>query len=258
MFFGEASMRPLQTDLSIFNKFEFERPPVGVKFLYFEPEGIQRLDRSLAFCETIKEAQRGGSPFYFAKENDACFGKVSLGMEEMALWGKGGEFGSALEIFQEPRANARIYQYVPRFPDGTVNYVALSSLDKLTFEPDLLILVATPSQAEIVLRAMSYSTGEIWESKTTGVLGCAWIFVYPYQSGKINYMPTRMTFCAKALQPFPEGWILLSIPWDWISVITQNLKEMKWVLPSYTDGREKYMKRKDSLIAELDQKSANL
>jgi uncharacterized protein (DUF169 family) len=124
----------------------------------------------------------------------------------MSLWDKAGEFGVALEIFQEPRANARIYQYVPQFPEGTVNYVAVSSLDKLTFDPDLLILVATPAQVEIVLRAMSYSTGEIWESKTTGVLGCAWIFVYPYQSGKINYMPTGMTFWGKALQQFPEGY----------------------------------------------------
>lgn len=250
-------MRPLQTDLSIFNKFRFEKPPVGVKFLYFKPKRVQRLDKSLAFCEMVKEAQQRGSPFYFAKENEDCFGKVSLGMQEMSSWGKGGELGASLEIFQEPRANARIYQYVPKFPAGTVNYVALSSLDKLTFEPDLLVLMATPSQTEVVLRAMSYSTGQIWESKTTGVLGCAWIFVYPYQSGKINYVPTGMTFCGKSLQPYPEGWIQISIPWDWIPVITQNLKEMKWVLPSYTDGRAKYAKRRDRLIAELDRKSVN-
>jgi len=250
-------MRPLQTDLSIFNKLKFEKPPVGFKFLYFKPEGIKQIDKRLAFCEMIKEAQQRESPFYFAKENEDCFGTVSLGMELMSSWGKGGEFGAALEIFQEPRANARIYQYVPKFPEGTVNYVAVSALDKLTFDPDILILVATPAQAEIVLRAMSYSTGEIWESKTTGVLGCAWIFVYPYQSGKINYVPTGMTFCGKALQRFPEGGILISIPWDWIPTITQNLKEMKWVLPSYTDGREKYLKRRDNCIAKLTQKSAN-
>ncbi|NWF77381.1 MAG: DUF169 domain-containing protein [Chloroflexi bacterium] len=250
-------MRPLQTDLSVFNKFKFEKPPIGVKFQYFKPEGIPRLDKSLAFCEMIKEAQRIRTPFYFTKENENCFGKVPLGMQKVASWGEGGEFGASLEIFQEPRANARIYQYVPKFPEGTVNYVALSSLDKLTFEPDLLILIATPSQAEIVLRAMSYSTGQLWESKVTGVLGCAWIFVYPYKSGRINYMPTGITFCAKALEPIPEGWILISIPWDWLPIITQNLKEMKWVLPSYSEGRERYLKRKESLIAKLTRKAEN-
>lgn len=250
-------MRPLQTDLSIFNKFKFEKPPVGVKFLYFKPERTQQLDKRLAFCEMIKEAQQRESPFYFAKENEDCFGRVSLGMEQMSSWGKGGEFGPGLEIFQEPRANARIYQYVPKFPEGTVNYVALSSLDKLTFEPDLLILVATPIQAEIVLRAMSYSTGEIWESKTTGVLGCAWIFVYPYQSGKINHTVTGMSFGMKAKEVFPEGWILISIPYNWIPILTQNLKEMKWVLPSYTEGRKKFYERKGRVIEESVKESMN-
>lgn len=250
-------MRPLQTDLSIFNRFKFEKPPVGVKFLYFKPKRILQLDKSLALCEMIREAQQRRTPFYFTKENENCFGKVPLGMEEMPSWGKGGELGPGFRIFQEPRANTRIYKYVPKFPAGTVNYVALSSLDELTFEPDLLILMATPSQAEIVLRAMSYSTGQIWESKTMGVLGCAWIFVYPYQSGQINYLLTGLSFGMKAHEVFPEGWILISIPWDWMPIITQNLKGMNWVLPSYTDGREKYLKRKEKLIEKLTKKSAN-
>ena len=250
-------MRPLQTDLSIFNRFKFEKPPVGVKFMFFKPEGIEPIDKKLPACEMLKEAQQRGTPFYFTKENEDCLGKVPLGMEEMPPWGECGEFGPEFEIYQEPRANFRIHQDLPKFPKGTVNYVAVSSLDKLTFEPDLLILMATPSQAEIVLRAMSYSTGEIWESKTTGVLVCAWLYVYPYQSGKVNHTVTGMSFGMKAREVFPEGWILISIPYNWIPIITQNLKEMKWILPSYTDGRKKYLKRRDSLITKLTQKSEN-
>jgi len=225
--------------------------------MFFKPEGIEPIDKKLPACEMLKEAQQRGTPFYFTKENEDCLGKVPLGMEEMPPWGECGEFGPEFEIYQEPRANFRIHQDLPKFPKGTVNYVAVSSLDKLTFEPDLLILMATPSQAEIVLRAMSYSTGEIWESKTTGVLVCAWLYVYPYQSGKVNHTVTGMSFGMKAREVFPEGWILISIPYNWIPIITQNLKEMKWILPSYTDGREKYLKRRDSLITKLTQKSEN-
>ena len=250
-------MRPLQTDLSIFDRFGFEKPPVGVKFLYFKPKGVRQLGKSMAFCEMVGEAQRRRTPFYLSKENENCFGKVVLGMEEMSSWGKAGELGPGFEIFQEPRANTRIYRYVPMFPVGTVNYVVFSRLDKLTFEPDLLILMATASQAEIVLRAMSYSTGEVWESKTMSVLGCAWVFIYPYQTGKINYVPTGLTFGMKAHEVFPEGWILMSIPWDWMPIITQNLREMKWVLPSYAEGREKYLKRMARLIDDLTKRSAN-
>lgn len=250
-------MRPLQIDLSIFEKFKFEYPPVGMNFLFHKPEGIEQIDKALPFCGMVAEAQQRGTPFYFTKDNESCFGTLPLGMEDMPPIAESGQVGIKLEIFQEPRANTRLYLELPRFPKGTVNYVAVSSLDKLTFEPDLLILMATPSQAEIVLRSMSYSTGEVWESKKTGVLGCAWIFVYPYQSGKVNHTVTGMSFGMKAHAVFPEGWILISIPWDWIPIIIQNLKEMKWVLPSYTEGRGKFEERMRKMMEELVQESQN-
>ena len=254
---GGAKMRPLTQDLSIFNKFKFENPPVGVKFLFFRPEGIEQLDKSMAICEMIKEAQQRGAPFYFAKENEDCFGRMVLGMEDTPNFAESGQIGLELEIFQEPRANSRLYQYITKLAKGTVNYVAFSSLDKLTFEPDLLILLTTPSQAEIVLRAMSYSTGELWDPKATPVLGCSWLFTYPYQSGKVNYTVTGLAFGSKAKEVFPEGWMLISIPYNWIPIITQNLKEMNWVPPSYTDGKEKFKEREQRVVEGLAKESQN-
>jgi uncharacterized protein (DUF169 family) len=163
-------MQPLTQDLSIYNKFNFERPPVAVKFLITRPEGVEQLDKTMAVCEMIKEAQQRGNPFYISKDNEDCFGKAALGMEELPPFAKFGLIGIEHEIFQEPRANSSIYQYISRFEKGVVNYVVFSTLDKLTFDPDLLILVTSVSQAEIVLRAMSYSTGELREAKSTSVL----------------------------------------------------------------------------------------
>ena len=250
-------MKPLIHDLSVFSKFKFEKPPVGVRFMINRPEGIEPLDKTLPFCQMIREAQERGAPFYFTKENEDCFGTMVLGMEDGPPFVEAGLLGEKFEIFQDARANKRLYQYVPKFTRGTVNYVVLSPLDKMTFEPDLLILMATPSQAEIVLRAMSYTTGEVWETKKTGVLGCAWLYAYPYMSGKVNHMVTGMSFGMKAKEVFPEGWIMVSIPWDKIPVITQSLQEMKWVLPSYTEGREKFYKRKARVIEESMKEAAN-
>ncbi len=250
-------MRPLTQDLSIYNKFNFENPPVGVKFLLTRPEGIEQIDKTLPFCEMIKEAQRREAPFYFTKENENCVGSIVLGMEEMLPFVEGGLVGPELEIYQEARANNKIYQYTPKFKKGVVNYVVFSRLDKLSFEPDLLIITATPSQAEIVMRAMSYSTGELWDPKLTPVLGCAWLYAHPFLNGKVNYMITGMTFGMKAKQSFEEGWILISIPYNWIPTITQNLKEIKWVLPSYAEGREKFLKREEAIFKKLEQDTQN-
>jgi len=248
-------MRPLTQDLSIFKKFNFEKPPVGVKFLYRKPKGIKPLDKRMAICEMIKEAQQSDASFYFTKENEDCFGTMICGMMDTPSFAAGGQMGIELEIFQDARANSNLYQHIIKLPKGTVKYVVFSPLDKLTFDPDLLILLATTKQGEIVLRAMSYSTGELWASKGTGVLGCAWIFTYPYQSGKVNYTVTGLVFGTKSKEVFPEGMLLISIPYHWIPTITQNLKEMKWVLPSFTDGREKFKKREEAILTKLAQEN---
>jgi len=251
-------MRSLKSDLSVYKKFNFEKPPVGVKFLLGKPEGIAQIDKVLPFCEMLKEAQLRKTPFYFSKENENCVGKVILGMEEMQPHVEGGLIGPKFGIFQDARANNKIYQYIPKFQKGIVNFVAFSTLDQLTFEPDLLILTAKPRQAEIVLRAMSYSTGELWDPKATSVLGCAWLYAHPFLSGKVNYTITGLAFGMIAKQIFEEGWMLISIPYNWIPTITRNLEEMEWVLPSYTDGREKFLQREQIVFNEAAQESRKI
>jgi len=49
-------------DYSIFDRFNFERKPVGVSFSLKKPEGIRQLDKSLGVCEMFKEAQTS-APF---------------------------------------------------------------------------------------------------------------------------------------------------------------------------------------------------
>lgn len=252
-------MRPPQTDLSIYHKFNFERPPVGVKFLFFRPEGMDQLplNKNLSFCEMLKEAQETSTPFYFGKENnEACVGKILLGMQDMEPFAESGQIGDKLQIFQEARANYIFYQYVPKFGKSTINYVAFSPIDQLAFEPDVLIITATHSQAEIVMRAMTYSTGELYRSQTTPVMGCAWIYIYPYQSGKVNYIIPEMVHGMKGRELFSGGSILISIPYHWISMITQNLREMKWHLPSHT-SKEQYLSEFGKIIGELADKSKN-
>lgn len=244
-------MKPLHQDLSVFKKLNLKTEPVGVKFLYREPEGIEKLDKNMAICEMIREACERGTPFYISEENEDCFGKVTLGMAEMPPFAEAGEVGYELEIFGEPRANSRIYNYLPKMQKGVINHVAFAGLSHLTFEPDLLLLTTTISQAEIVFRAMDYLTGGPRESKTTGVFGCSWLFTYPYQTGKINYTITGLAFGMKAKKVFPEGLILFSIPFDWIPILIHNLKDMKWELPSYQESVAAFKEREGKILEKL-------
>jgi len=235
----------MQRDYSVFDKFKFERKPVGIKFLLNKPEGIKQLDKGLTFCEMLREAQKS-EPFYAKKENFTCMGPRLLGMSDLEPIAESGEIGASDGIYQEARANRRIYQHIPKLAKDTVRYVAYSPVDKLTFEPDVVVFTASVSQAEVLLRGLAYATGRIMTTRTTPAVVCSWLFVYPFVSGEANYSITGLGYGMKARNVFPEGLILISIPYDLLPGLTENLGEMKWELPAYAlkdDERNDYFKK---------------
>jgi uncharacterized protein (DUF169 family) len=253
-FGGEEDMSSSQQDLSIFKKFNFDRPPVGVKFLPNKPDGIEKLDKILDFCEMLPEAQEGNA-FYVTKDNFTCVGPLILGMIEHEPIFESGQVGPKLGVLKDIRANQRIYHVIPKLQKGAVNHVAFAPLDKLSFEPDVLIITANVSQAEIILRALSYSSGRMWSARGTPVIGCAWIYIYPYLSGELNFTITGFGYGMKARKLFPEGLLLMSIPYDLLPGIINNLQDMEWVPPSSTLGREGHKKRVKRIVDELQQES---
>ena len=249
-------MNTVKQDFSLFDKFNFERKPIGIKFSTTKPEKVEKLDKVMDLCEMLVESQSGHS-FYVTRDNFTCIGPVILGMAQDPVF-ESGMVGPKLGVFKEPRANRRLYDFLPRLPMNTIHYVVFSPLDKLTFEPDLLIITSTVSQADVLIRARSYNTGKPWDFKGTPVAACAWLFIYPFLSGEMNLSVTGLTLGMKARQLFPDGLMLISIPWDLLPEIMTNLKEMQWVLPSHTLGREGHKQRLKVILSdikkEMDQK----
>jgi len=232
-----------QKDFAILDKFEFEVQPVGVKFLSKRPDRIERLDGNLALCEMLKSAQDGNA-FYADKESHACgAGLYVLGQADVPEPYVSGEFGAGLKIFEDPRSASRLYQYIPRINKGVVNYTVFSSLNKLPFDPDILILLAHTNQTEILLRAMSYRTGKMWLSRSSPAIGCGWIYVYPYLTGELNYIMTGLGHGMKRRKLFPEGRQIISIPFDLLPSMLQSLQDMPWVLPAYEPDGPEFIKR---------------
>jgi uncharacterized protein (DUF169 family) len=224
---------------AILEKFDFDLPPVGVKFLAKPPNMIDRLDENMALCEMLKRAQEGKVFFADAKNHTCEAGMYVLGQAEAPEPFISGEFGAGLQIYEGPRSASRLYLHIPRIGKGVVHHVAFAPLDKLVFEPDLLILLANTHQTEILLRAMSYRTGQMWVSKFTPAIGCAWIYTYPYLSGELNYTIAGLGHGMKRRNLFPEGRQIVSIPFDIMPSLLQTLQIMPWVLPAYKpDGLE--------------------
>ena len=240
-------------DYSIFEKFNFERKPVGVKYSLKKPDGINQLDKSLGLCEMFKEGQNS-KPFYAAKENVQC-GEHVLGMEDFPPVMYSGQLGPMFAMFKNPGANRKIYDYVPILPKDSVKYITCSSIDQMSFDPDLLIITANTTQAEIILRASSYSDGKMWSFKGSTCLACAWIYASPYLSGELNCTVSGLGFSMKARQVLPDGLMIISVPFNLISGLIENLKDMEWEPYWFKLGRDGFVnevrKRSEELFQEL-------
>ena len=239
-----GEIRPLGVDLSILDNLKLEKQPVGIKFLFEKPEGVKRLQRNLAICLMPEEAQNVGA-FYVDSKNFECAEPLYLGINNDDPASVSGQIGTkaGLDIFQEARANRRIYEALPTLKPGSCNYLIFAPLSDMDFDPDVLLITAQTRQAEIVLRSYAYSTGAMYISKTTPVIGCAWTFVYPFITGELNYVAEGLCFGHLARVVGQPGEISISIPFNLLKPMIDNLNEMTWDLPSYSDGREGYNQR---------------
>jgi uncharacterized protein (DUF169 family) len=245
-------MSPFRRDYFILDKFNFERKPVGVKFLLEKPEGIKQTDKRLGLCEMFVEGHVG-SPFYAGKENMQCGGFV-VGMQQFPPVFHSGQIGPKFSMFKDPSANRRVYGYIPTLLKDSVEYIAFSPYDKLTFDPDLLIFTANTTQAEVLLRASSYSNGNVWSFKGATCLTCVWLFSYPYLTGEVNLSVTGLGYGLKARHALPEGLLLISVPFNTIPTLLDNLEEMEWDPHWFHLGRDGYVKGIEELAADMARK----
>jgi len=247
-------------DYTILNKLGLKDPAIGVKYDYFRPEGIEplRYDTQMSLCEIFRMAQTENRAFYFSKDHkETCVGRIMLGMEDFAPFAKSGMIGQELGVFQEARCNRHIYQFIPRLDYKTVNYVSFAPTDKMDFEPDVLVISAEPRQAEMVMRAAAYSTGEIYSSTCTPVMGCSWFLIYPFKTGKINYILPAFVHGPTGRELYSADTVLIGIPYRWIPTVLQNLGEMKLHLEGHKN-KEAYYNEFEGILKELGAKAENL
>ena len=142
---------------------------------------------------------------------------------------------------------------------GSVNYVAFSPIDRITFDPDVLIVTAdNMGQARNILRAEGYSSGNIWSAKGTPILACSWIYVYPAMSGKINYTVTGLHLGMRAIKAsLPEGLFIISIPWTLLPTVMDNLKDENLYIEWESANRDEHYAKFNAHCSELRKQMPN-
>ncbi len=216
-------------------KLDLEYCPVAVKFCFNRPAGYQLKDVQKPLCACIKDVQETGETYYIEAANEVCMGKHVLGAVPIEPFAESGAVGFHHGVFSQQACNARLYYEIEFFKENTVNFVLFGPAIEVDFDPDLLIFVAPTDKADIIMRASSFLTGDPYESKSTNVLGCHWLFNYPYMTGKINFVITGMHFGMKRIGAYPQGLHIISIPYQKMPAFTLGLQQMEWDIPALSD-----------------------
>ena len=227
-----------KTEKSLLWKLDTEYPVIAIKYDFEKPACMHYDGPPAAFCQFLKYAQDTGKHFYAEAADDQCYGKLCLGMADIPPVPASGQAGYDFGVFKQPLANQQIYQKMPVLVPGTVRYVEFCPAVDADFQPDLLFFVTGTEKADIVLRATSYLTGEPWESKSTPVMSCCWMYAYPIISGKPNYIVTGLYHGLKRRKAYPAGLMMISVPFQKFAQFFRALEEMDWTLIAFREDEE--------------------
>ena len=215
-----------------------EYPAVAIRMCFEKPD-VPRYDGPpCAFCQFIKYVQDTGKTFYMQVEDDQCYGKLVMGMIDKPPVTASGQAGYDFGCFKTPMGNRMLYQQLPILEPNTIRYVEFAPVETCDFDPELLFFVADLPQADIIMRATSWASGDLWESRSSPVISCGWMYAYPIISGKVNHITTGFYHGLKRRKTYPAGLRMISIPYQKIPEFFHALANMDWTLIAFREDEE--------------------
>ncbi len=165
------------------------KSPVAVKFVLRPediPEDIKKFEGSARHCELVQKASHG-SIFYATGEEQACKGgAAALGLIEAPEKVKTGEMYQSLGRFSSLGSAKRTMDEIPKI-EKMMYALIYAPLEKATFDPDVIVLICTPTQAMKLAQALVYTLGGRVEADFAGIQSiCADAVAGPFTRKRPN------------------------------------------------------------------------
>lgn len=223
---------------TLLKKLDLPYRAVAIKMYLEKPDAPHYDGPPCAFCQFVKYVQNTGKHFYMEAADDQCYGKLAMGMIDKPPITASGQAGYDFGCYQTPMGCRQLYQNMPILEKGTIRYVEFAPADECDYDPDLLFFVSDFPQADILMRATGWVSGDLWESKSSPVVSCAWMYAYPIISGKCNHITTGFYHGLKRRKAYPAGLRMLAVPYQKIPEFFFALEHMDWELIAFREDPE--------------------
>lgn len=170
-------------------KINLENSPVAIEFILKKediPKNISKIDNKLRHCEMVKKASQGDS-FYSTSNEQLCKGgSAALGLEKIPEKIKTGEFYYDLGRFENIDSAKKTLDKIPKIDNKNFG-ILYSPLEKANFQPDVVVIIATPEKAMKLSQAIVHTPGGRVEADFSGIQSvCADVVSGPYINKKAN------------------------------------------------------------------------
>lgn len=137
--------------------------PIALKLLAEEkmPEGAERAEGPRNLCQITALARYYGKAVYFTQEDMCCIiGSVALGFEPATPAMESGEIAEV--IYKDQEAARRFVNAAYKIRPGKFKAAVVAPLgqDKVTFDPDQLIIYANTAQVDRLIQGWKWAKGE--------------------------------------------------------------------------------------------------
>jgi uncharacterized protein (DUF169 family) len=165
--------------------------PVAVGFAAKKediPEGMKEIDKTIRHCAMVGLARREGKVFYARPDKHECNGGAwALGLRELTHTLKTGEFYYKLGKFDSSAACKRTIENVPHLGSGDTYATMYAPLEKATFTPQVVLVVANPWAMLKLAQSTLFRVGGRIHSEFSGIQSvCADTCAQTYLTGRVN------------------------------------------------------------------------
>jgi len=166
---------------------QLKRRPIAISLNKKPPPDLPKLVGKMEFCKMWTKALEGEAFFATPENHDCLTGEHYLGFRDWT--DKEAVCRFLVDQVHGFRSHEVFEKYITKFPmfkPGQVQTICIAPLEKISFEPDIILVVCNPEQAMLLLWTYSYNTGEPVLG-ATGTAMCRTLVIEPYLSGKPSF-----------------------------------------------------------------------
>ncbi len=188
------------------------------------PAGMEAFDKTVRHCSMIGLARKEGRIFYSTSEKHECNGGAwSLGLREITESLKTGDFYYKLGKFESSAACKRTIDRVAHLHPGDTYATMYAPLEKTPFDPQVVVIVATPWAMLKLAQSTLFRLGGRIQSEFAGIQSvCADACAQTYLTGHVNF--SLGCDGSRKFSGIEDGELVIGIPAELLPEITESLK----------------------------------